>query len=263
MLSTAGSRRIHSPGCTPGLVGPRSGLDVAGIRENLQLLIDLSSQLPSSTVLSPQESGVFRDSCSTLAKALTAHTQGHDGILAPLSDCAGVLEASAPSEQAEESETAREAPGNDHELLSILNSLTKVNESFRQRRIEQRQVYDQYQAKCEGLSKRISELEDEVDTLQRETFNNTIELECMRGTVSGLDSWLDDWKRQHDSESHQNLALKRPAKSRGKRSKYFEHLDRLEEQRDGLIDGLSAWMRGWNDANDGFRGHPGSLDQNR
>lgn len=86
-----------------------------------------------------------------------------------------------------------------------------------------------------------------------EVFNNTIELECMRGTVSGLDSWLSHWKSQNDSDCHLDPVLKRPSKPRGKSSKYFDRLDRLQEQRDGLIDGLSAWMRGWNDATDGFR----------
>lgn len=88
---------------------------------------------------------------------------------------------------------------------------------------------------------------------REEVFNATIELECMRGTVSGLDSWLSNWKSQNDSDSHPGPVLKRPAKPRGKSSKYFEQLDKLQEQRDGLIDGLGAWMRGWNDATDGFR----------
>ncbi|KAK2871559.1 hypothetical protein FQN49_003063 [Arthroderma sp. PD_2] len=272
MSSEAGSRRAHSPGCSHqtdsagGSVEPGPGLDVAGIRENLQLLIDLSSQLPSRAILSPQDSDIFRDSCSTIEKVLTAQRERYDENI-PHQSSGGVesIKVTVPPKGAEESKTAdsaeAEAPQNDRELLSILDSLTKANEGFRQRRIEQRQIHDQYHTRCERLSKRISELEDEVNSLQCEMFNNTIELECMRGTVSGLDSWFNHWKSQNDSDDYLDSALKRPSKSRGKYSKYFDQLGRLEEQRDGLIDGLSAWMRGWNDANDGFRTRPVNLNQ--
>ncbi|EGD93476.1 hypothetical protein TESG_01020 [Trichophyton tonsurans CBS 112818] len=268
MLSTAGSVE-EGPGC----IEQGSELNGDEIREHLRLLLDLSSQLPSETVFSRGESTVFRDSCSALEKMLTAPTRRVD----PRGDIAEDHheEATHPEDRREEALQC------DRELLLVLDRLTKANENFRQRRVEQRQIHEQYQVRYKEFSARISELEDEVMSLyvqistllsaliifpssssrfqaddnfsQEEVFNTTIELECMRGTVSGLDSWLSNWKSQNDSDSHLDPVLKRPAKPRGKSSKSFEQLDKLQEQRDGLIDGLSAWMRGWNDATDGFR----------
>ncbi|EFQ97383.1 hypothetical protein MGYG_00423 [Nannizzia gypsea CBS 118893] len=240
----------------PGCIEQGPGLDVGEIRENLRLLLDLSSQLPSETVLSPDDSTVFRDSCSALEKVLTAPTRGYDDTLYRSSDRVDSLEdvaADHREETAHPGNKREEARQYGRELSLVLNRLTKANEDFRQRRVEQRQIHDQYQIRSEEFSARVSELEDEVKSLHDEVFNITIELECMRGTVSGLDSWLSHWKNQNNSDGHLNSVLKRPAKPRGKSSKYFEQLDRLQEQRDGLIDGITAWMRGWNDATDGFQ----------
>ncbi|OAL75359.1 hypothetical protein A7D00_0958 [Trichophyton violaceum] len=250
MLSKAGGVE-EGPGC----IEQGSELNVDEIREHLRLLLDLSSQLPSKTVLSLGDSTVFRDSCSALEKVLTAPTRRYDDTQYELSDRVdprGDI-AEGHQEEATHPEASREgALQYDRELLLVLDRLTKANENFRQRRVEQRQIHEQYQIRCKEFSARVSELEDEVKLLQQEVFNATIELECMRGTVSGLDSWLINWKSQNDSDSHLNPVLKRPAKPRGKSSKYFEQLDKLQEQRDGLIDGLGAWIRGWNDATDGF-----------
>ncbi|DAA76553.1 TPA_exp: Uncharacterized protein A8136_7230 [Trichophyton benhamiae CBS 112371] len=250
MLSKAGSVE-EGPGC----IEQGSELNVDEIREQLRLLLDLSSRLPSKTVLSLGDATVFRDSCSALEKVLTAPTRKYDDTQYEFSDRVDPRgdiaedhhEATHPEDRREE------ALQYDRELLLVLDRLTKANENFRQRRVEQRQIHEQYQIRCKEFSARVSELEDEVKSLQEEAFNATIELECMRGTVSGLDSWLSNWKSQNDSDSHPGPVLKRPAKPRGKSSKYFEQLDKLQEQRDGLIDGLGAWMRGWNDATDGFR----------
>ncbi|GBF66076.1 hypothetical protein TMEN_8794 [Trichophyton mentagrophytes] len=279
MLSTAGGVE-EGPGC----IEQGSELNGDEIREHLRLLLDLSSQLPSETVLSRGESTVFRDSCSALEKMLTAPTRRYDDTQYEFSDRVdprGDIAEDHHEEATHPEDRREEALRCDRELLLVLDRLTKANENFRQRRVEQRQIHEQYQVRCKEFSARISELEDEVMSLyvqistllsaliifpssssrfqaddnfsQEEVFNATIELECMRGTVSGLDSWLSNWKSQNDSDSHLDPVLKRPAKPRGKSSKYFEQLDKLQEQRDGLIDGLSAWMRGWNDATDGFR----------
>ncbi|KAM5475296.1 hypothetical protein MauCBS54593_001772 [Microsporum audouinii] len=255
-------------GCTEIPIKPKcieqgSCLDVGEIRENLRLLIDLSFRLPSQAVLSSQDSDIFRGSCSALEKVLTAQAQGCDGVQHQSPDGVESLGevVSSTRGQVEAACSNKKAPQNDRELLIILDRLTRANEHFRQRRVEHNQIQEQYQTRCEKLSARVSELENEVNSLHYQVFNNTIELECMRGTVSGLETWLSHWKSQNDSSFHLDPILKRPSKPKGRRSKYFEQMDRLEEQRDSLLDGLSAWMRGWNDATDGFRAR--SMDKSR
>ncbi|GAM36712.1 pogo transposable element [Talaromyces pinophilus] len=148
-----------------------------------------------------------------------------------------------------------------HDLTSILQELTNVNTELRQRYLESRHIHDVFIVKCEGLAQRILELEEEVHELKSDILEDTIELEGLRGTVRGLDSWVGRWQRQRESSSPSSSS-KADAGRRSKGRSYWRRkakstTDKNEEEEDGndfdtFLDGVLAWMRGWNDVEEGF-----------
>ncbi len=84
---------------------------------------------------------------------------------------------------------------------------------------------------------------------QSEMLENTIELESLRGTVRGLENWIGSWKRerelfekQRENQSHRRWGQKQRKVLQGDGA-----------DKDAFIDGVSAWMRGWRDVEEGFR----------
>lgn len=171
-----------------------------------------------------------------------------------------------------------------HDLTSILQELTNVNTELRQRYLESRHIHDVFIVKCEGLAQRILELEEEVHELyaplppvpipnriygygvlmvnrKSDILEDTIELEGLRGTVRGLDSWVGRWQRQRESSSPSSSS-KADAVRRSKGRSYWRRKTKPaagneEEEEDGndfdtFLDGVLAWMRGWNDVEEGF-----------
>lgn len=89
-------------------------------------------------------------------------------------------------------------------------------------------------------------------------LEDTIELEGLRGTVRGLDSWVNRWQRQRESSlpSHKSDIRKSKGRSYWRR-KSSTVASNEEEEDDGndfntFLDGVLAWMRGWNDVEEGF-----------
>lgn len=91
-----------------------------------------------------------------------------------------------------------------------------------------------------------------------DVLEDTIELEGLRGTVRGLDSWVNRWQRQRESTlaSHKSDIRKTKGRSYWRR-KPKSVASNEEEEDDGndfdtFLDGVLAWMRGWNDVEEGF-----------
>jgi hypothetical protein len=88
-------------------------------------------------------------------------------------------------------------------------------------------------------------------------LEDTIELEGLRGTVRGLDSWVNRWQRQRESSSPSKSDSVRRSKSRSYWRRKSKPAAQSEDDEDGndldtLLDGVLAWMRGWNDVEEGF-----------
>jgi len=137
----------------------------------------------------------------------------------------------------------------------VLEELSSVNEELQQRYLESRHIHDLFIIKCEGLAQRIIELENEVQELKSDVLEDTIELEGLRGTVRGLESWIGRWQRQREAviaSSSTNSA--RRSKSSWRRKKQPANPDIEEDGNDfdTFLDGVLAWMRGWNDVEEGF-----------
>jgi hypothetical protein len=90
-------------------------------------------------------------------------------------------------------------------------------------------------------------------TRQSDIDEDTIELEGLRGTVRGLESWIGRWQRQRDIAITSSPS---PSQSRSRWKRKKKHAPQEAEDEndfDTLLDGISAWMRGWNDVEEGFR----------
>ncbi|KAL1964029.1 hypothetical protein VTN77DRAFT_7575 [Rasamsonia byssochlamydoides] len=141
------------------------------------------------------------------------------------------------------------------QLTVLLKDLSDANAQLQQRRMEARHIHDLFTSKCEGLAQRVIELEEEVHELQSDILEDSIELEGLRGTVRGLESWIGRWQRQRElSGTQSTAALPRPRKSKWRRKRQSEDTNHEEENDcDVLLEGICAWMRGWKDIEEGFR----------
>ncbi|KAL1873396.1 hypothetical protein Plec18167_006447 [Paecilomyces lecythidis] len=145
------------------------------------------------------------------------------------------------------------AVDNSHrQLQALLKELTAVNAQLQQRRAESRHLHGLFIQKCEGLAQKILELEDEIQDLHSDILEDTIELEGLRGTVRGLESWVGRWQRESASKEARDASKKSSSKSPWKRKRHAHNVGDNENDTDALIDGITAWMRGWKDIEEGF-----------
>ncbi|KAK2776959.1 hypothetical protein FQN53_002465 [Emmonsiellopsis sp. PD_33] len=137
------------------------------------------------------------------------------------------------------------------QLNTLMGDLNVVTTRLEQRRAESLHLNAVFTIKCEKLAQRILQLEDEIQELRAEKIENTIEMEGLKGTVRGLESWISRWKRRQGIDDSCD----------DRTSDYGWEWDQMrrhgavdgEEGNDTLIDGIGAWLRGWNDVEEGFR----------
>ncbi|OJJ49179.1 hypothetical protein ASPZODRAFT_140112 [Penicilliopsis zonata CBS 506.65] len=142
-------------------------------------------------------------------------------------------------------------PKTDHQQLTVLlKDVTMLHTGLQQRRKEANQIYKTFRRKCRGLEERIVELEEEVDELQTGMQENSVELEGLRGTVRGLESWVEGWQMQHGWTEAKRTS--RPSAKRGRWGKRKTE-DARDAESDVLVEGINAWMRGWKDVEEGSR----------
>ncbi|OGM49958.1 hypothetical protein ABOM_001293 [Aspergillus bombycis] len=131
------------------------------------------------------------------------------------------------------------------QLIALLNEVTALNVDLDQRRKESSQIYDLLKRECQGLSRRISELENEVHELETDIMEGSAEREALHGTVCGLEAWVNGWQNERKlGASRQNKA---------KRWMRRKPEERYESDAEALLEGITAWMRGWKDVEEGFR----------
>lgn len=93
-------------------------------------------------------------------------------------------------------------------------------------------------------------------------LEDTIELEGLRGTIRGLESWVSRWQRQREDSTMAptpNPARRAKGSSWRWRRKQAatNHAGNCDDKGDDddfdtFLDGVLAWMRGWNDVEEGF-----------
>ncbi|KAE8421615.1 hypothetical protein BDV36DRAFT_280455 [Aspergillus pseudocaelatus] len=131
------------------------------------------------------------------------------------------------------------------QLMALLNEVTALNADLNQRRIESSQIYDLLKRESQGLSRRISELENVVHELETDIMEGSAEREALHGTVRGLEAWVNGWQNEP-----------KPGASRQNKAKRWirrKPEERYETDTEALVEGITAWMRGWKDVEEGFR----------
>ncbi|PGG98041.1 hypothetical protein GX51_07015 [Blastomyces parvus] len=183
-----------------------------------------------------------------------------------------------PKIEAQNATAGTQGPVNPRELDTIMRDLQHVTRCLEQRRLECLHLNAVFTVKCEKLAQRILEMEDEIDELRAEKIETTIELEGLKGTMRGLEGWIQRWKKQlHrrdpvdvdlDSGSEYTWSSEYYSSSFGLvggrgagEGDHHTQTRKLEEtiggdgndDTDRLMDGISAWLRGWNEVEEGFR----------
>ncbi|EAW06887.1 uncharacterized protein ACLA_085840 [Aspergillus clavatus NRRL 1] len=134
-------------------------------------------------------------------------------------------------------------------LTAVLHEVSSLRNEFNRRREESLQIQDLLTQEIQQMTRKISDLEQHVHELQMDIEEERAEREGLQGTVHGLISWVEAWQEQRDQASYttrtQKSGLKRWSKRKDKES--------TENGSEALLDGISAWSRGWKDAEEEFR----------
>ncbi|KAE8384099.1 hypothetical protein BDV23DRAFT_43508 [Aspergillus alliaceus] len=136
------------------------------------------------------------------------------------------------------------------QLQALLNEVTALNVELNQRREESFRIYALLMRESQGLSRRISELEDEVHELESDIVEDSAEREALQGTVRGLEAWINAWQKEPDLAGRAPGTLRQNQAKRRMKRQQEEH---NESGTDALLEGITAWMRGWKDVEEGFR----------
>ncbi|KAJ6090200.1 hypothetical protein N7486_009015 [Penicillium sp. IBT 16267x] len=137
------------------------------------------------------------------------------------------------------------------QLTALLGEVTSLNQELRQRHTESVEIREVYEDRCRGLTRTVAELEDEVSELRSDLVEDAIELEGIQGTVHGLQHWIEVMQEeQKRARAARDLVRRKAKRGWGGR----KHIDEIgETEGEIVLDGLSAWMRGWKDVEDGFQ----------
>lgn len=93
-------------------------------------------------------------------------------------------------------------------------------------------------------------MRDSLLCRESDIVEDSAEREALQGTVRGLEAWINGWQKEPD------LAGKAPGTLRQKQAKrWMKHQqeEHKESGTDALLEGITAWMRGWKDVEEGFR----------
>lgn len=85
-------------------------------------------------------------------------------------------------------------------------------------------------------------------------LQNSIEREGLRGTVYGLESWVDGCQQDHQRAVTTNRVKAREGqKKRWTKKRRPADNQEYGSESEALFEGITAWMRGWKDIDEGFR----------
>ncbi|KAK1147663.1 hypothetical protein N8T08_001007 [Aspergillus melleus] len=135
------------------------------------------------------------------------------------------------------------------QLSAVLSEVTALGAELCQRRKESSHIYDRFTRECQAQAQRISDLEEEMDELKADIIEGSAEREALDGTVRGFENWIDGWQRQYDEA----VAKRSTHIARQRRWMKRRTDDPTQSNTEVLLEGISAWMRGWEDAQEGFR----------
>lgn len=104
--------------------------------------------------------------------------------------------------------------------------------------------------RCTRASLLVWALLISVDFSRSDLVEDAVELEGIQGTINGLQHWIDG----RQEEQKRARAARELVRRKSKRGWGRKHIDEIgETEGEIVLDGLSAWMRGWKDVEDGFQ----------
>ncbi|KAI9038165.1 uncharacterized protein KD926_011207 [Aspergillus affinis] len=135
------------------------------------------------------------------------------------------------------------------QLSAVLSEVTALGAELCQRRKESSHIYDRFTRERQAQAQKISDLEEEIDELKADIIEGSAEREALDGTVRGFENWIDGWQRQHDE------AVAKRSTQVARQRKWMKRRmdDPTQSNTEVLLEGICAWMRGWADAQEGFR----------
>ncbi|KAL4778798.1 hypothetical protein BJX76DRAFT_121833 [Aspergillus varians] len=142
------------------------------------------------------------------------------------------------------------------ELVAVHDEVKMLGEAFVKRREETLHIYMLYDMERKRLESRVAELEADIEELRVDMQEDLAEREALQGTVRGLGAWIDGWREDYllahqkklmeaSRQDGQGWVTKRKASRPVSRPGGFDT--------NTLIDGITAWMRGWTDVEEEFR----------
>ncbi|PYI21360.1 hypothetical protein BO86DRAFT_287413, partial [Aspergillus japonicus CBS 114.51] len=137
------------------------------------------------------------------------------------------------------------------QLSDLLNEVTTMKMEFSQRRRESLEIHGLLTQERQVLTQRLAELDDEIHELRKDILEDSAEREAMQGTINGLEIWVDDWHKQHLLAVTEGPTMKHRRKSQRRWTKCAKE-ERFNDDGEALLEGITAWMRGWKDVEEGF-----------
>ncbi|KAL5361360.1 hypothetical protein BJX96DRAFT_83834 [Aspergillus floccosus] len=224
---------------------PPHAFEATGNSANLpDRLARIAHRIARQAVVSPEESITLHhhlDCIESLLDPTSAAVQE-----APVCRPAAAWSAAALTGAADIPPPAAASPSL-AQLTALLDEATALNTELQQRRDESFRLYDRLTRECHRLTRRVSELEDVLHYLKADIQEDSSEREALHGTVQGLQNWFTAWSAQHGQIVARKLSQHRRRWPRPKMA--HSHENEVE----ALLEGIAAWMRGWNDLEEGFR----------
>lgn len=88
-------------------------------------------------------------------------------------------------------------------------------------------------------------------TRKSDLAEDAVELEGIQGTIHGLQAWVDSLHAQQELNRRERSIAQHARRRWINRGKKIESRPELEAEM--LLEGLSAWMRGWKDVEEEFQ----------
>ncbi|KAL6239096.1 hypothetical protein BDW75DRAFT_166796 [Aspergillus navahoensis] len=147
--------------------------------------------------------------------------------------------------------TLFETPKVYSQVKEFSEEVKRLCDAFLKRREETLHIYSLHDRERKQMRRRIAELEAEIEELQAVMQQNMAEREALQGTVRGFETWIEGCQEDY------RLAQKKPKDSLTPNGRGWWSKKKVNQpddfDADALFEGITAWMRGWADVEEGFR----------
>ncbi|KAI9372061.1 hypothetical protein BJX61DRAFT_470488 [Aspergillus egyptiacus] len=134
------------------------------------------------------------------------------------------------------------------EIMDLCNQVDILKKQFNQRCEEAFELSQIIQLERHEHKLMLEVRQSEIDARKADLQEETTERDALQGTVQGLSEWIARWQPRYDSAA---LARKPARTGRSCCTRKAEQPENFDAEE--LFEGITAWMRGWKDLEEGFR----------